>query len=182
MKRKRYTLYNTVFASIFAALTVVLTYFLKLPIPNGGYVHFGDTIIFLCASLLPTPYAIVSACIGSGLSDLLGGYSIYVIPSVIIKSCIVLFFTQKGSTIICKKNKTALVFALLITALGYFVADTVIIYVSMSATQISPAILASVANIPWNALQALCSSVFYLIFATSLDRINFKSKLFGGKK
>lgn len=180
MNRKRYTLYNTVLASVFAAFTLVLTCFLKFPIPNGGYVHFGDTIIYLCASILPSPFAVVSACVGGALSDLLGGYSVYIIPSVIIKATVALLFPKKGNKILCKKNIIALFFAMVITVIGYFAADTVIIYLSMSATQIEPAILASVANIPWNLLQAVCSSVFYLIFATSLDKIKLKSKFFGG--
>ncbi|MBQ8044666.1 MAG: ECF transporter S component, partial [Clostridia bacterium] len=59
--------------SIFAALiTVTTAYIFHIPVPlTGGYIHIGDGIIYLAATILPTPYAIIGAMIGGGLADLL---------------------------------------------------------------------------------------------------------------
>ena len=46
---------------IFAALICLFTaYICHIPVgPNGGYLHFGDTFIYVAASLLPQPYALL---------------------------------------------------------------------------------------------------------------------------
>lgn len=47
---------------IFAALICLFTaYICHIPVgPNGGYLHFGDTFIYVAASLLPQPYALLA--------------------------------------------------------------------------------------------------------------------------
>ena len=58
---------------LFAAMITIMTaYIAHIPVGvNGGYSHFGDSLIYLAAVLLPTPYALVAAAIGGGLADLL---------------------------------------------------------------------------------------------------------------
>ena len=52
-------LYRAVLAALFAAAIALATaYLLHIPLPTGGYVHLGDTLIYLAACLLPTPYAV----------------------------------------------------------------------------------------------------------------------------
>ena len=56
---------------IFAALICLFTaYICHIPVgPNGGYLHFGDTFIYVAASLLPQPYALLAGAIGGGPID-----------------------------------------------------------------------------------------------------------------
>ena len=51
---------------IFAAMITVMTaYICHIPYgANGGYIHFGDTMIYLAAVFLPRPYALAAAAIG----------------------------------------------------------------------------------------------------------------------
>ena len=58
---------------LFAAMITLMTaYICHIPYgSNGGYIHFGDTLIYLAAALLPRPYALTAAAIGGGLADLL---------------------------------------------------------------------------------------------------------------
>ena len=46
--------------AIFAAMITVMTaYICHVPVgTNGGYIHFGDSLIYLATTLLPTPYAL----------------------------------------------------------------------------------------------------------------------------
>ena len=83
---------HLVLAALFAALTFVLTaYFFHVPVGvNGGYIHFGDSMIYLAASVLPLPYAMAAGAIGAGLSDLISGGAMWVLPTVIIKALICL--------------------------------------------------------------------------------------------
>ena len=65
-------LHLLVLTGLFAGLICLFTaYICHIPMgSNGGYLHFGDTLIYVAASLLPQPYALVAAAIGGGLADL----------------------------------------------------------------------------------------------------------------
>ena len=104
-KKANKQLIYVVMAALFAAIiTVVTAYVLRIPTGNG-YIHLGDSFIFLAASLLPLPYAIAAAAVGAGLADALTA-PIWVIATVIIKSLIVLPFTSKKDKIINARNLT----------------------------------------------------------------------------
>ena len=183
MNKRAFSLYNIVLTSIFTAIITATAYFFKLPLPNlNGYIHLGDAMVFISACILPAPLAVFSASVGSALSDFFGGYTIYVVPTLIIKALLVLSFSRKEKKIVCKKNLFALLICTLVSVAGYFVADTVIMYFSMSVAQIKYAVIASLSNMPWNFLQAICSAVVFIVFATSLDKIQIKSKINGGKR
>lgn len=86
-KKANKQLIYVVMAALFAAIiTVVTAYVLRIPTGNG-YIHLGDSFIFLAASLLPLPYAIAAAAVGAGLADriLFGAWGAFaaVIPNVI---------------------------------------------------------------------------------------------------
>ena len=82
-------------AGVMAALVFVMTYVPKVPVPvTGGYVHLGDGAIFLAALLLG-PMGIPAAAVGSGLADILGGYLVYALPTMLIKA-LVAFIAWKG--------------------------------------------------------------------------------------
>ena len=71
-----------------ASLVFVATYFFKLPVSiTQGYIHLGDGFILLGASLLGWA-SIPAAAIGSALADLLGGYTLYILPTFVIKGLV----------------------------------------------------------------------------------------------
>lgn len=68
----------------FVALVCLMTLFFKVPIPLG-YAHLGNGIILLGGFLLGNPYAVWIGGIGSAMADLLGGYTQWIIPTLMIK-------------------------------------------------------------------------------------------------
>lgn len=73
--------------ALFMALTCIATMIIKLPTPGtGGYVHLGDAFVILSGILLGPLYGAVAGGIGSALSDLLGGYFIYVPITLVVKA------------------------------------------------------------------------------------------------
>ena len=61
-----------VITALFTALTAICTAYISVPMPGGaGYVHFGDAVIMLAASLLPFPYALFVGAIGGAIADLI---------------------------------------------------------------------------------------------------------------
>ena len=85
---------HIVIAAMFAAMIAVMTAFVQIKTPTGGYVHLGDGAIFLSVLLLG-PLGIPAAAVGSGLADILGGYLVYALPTMIIKA-LVAFIALKG--------------------------------------------------------------------------------------
>lgn len=158
---------NLVQAAIFAAMTTLLTMFLHIPIVgNGGYVHLGDAVIFLSASLLPLPYAVAAAGIGGALSDLFL-FPAYALPTLLVKALLALAFSSKKAKIICLRNILALPVCAVITIGGYYLAESI-----LYGNWVAP-----VASIPSNLIQAAGSSTVYIILGMALDKMKIKRML-----
>jgi uncharacterized membrane protein len=74
-----------VYTSLAIAMVFITTYVIKLSLPTGGYINFGDIIIFSVAALIGKRTALLAGGIGSALSDLLGGFVVYAPATLIIK-------------------------------------------------------------------------------------------------
>ncbi|MCI7330514.1 MAG: ECF transporter S component [Selenomonadaceae bacterium] len=66
------------------ALVFVATFVPRIPIPLG-YAHLGDAVIFFLAISMERREAFLAACLGSALSDILGGFLIWAGPTLVIK-------------------------------------------------------------------------------------------------
>lgn len=158
-------------AGIMAALITLMTaYICHVPVgTNGGYIHFGDSLIYLAAVLLPTPYALAAAAIGGGLADLLTA-PVWAPATIIIKMLITIPFTNKSKKIITPRNVIATGIAYFISGIGYFLAEYIlfgswsVFFVSMSQTLI----------------QSGGSAVFFVIIGLALDKVQAKNRFFGG--
>lgn len=103
-----------------AMITLMTAYICHIPVGhNGGYIHFGDSLICIAAALLPTPYALAAAAIGGGLADLLTA-PMWAPATIIIKMLITIPFTNKSAKIITVRNIVATVIAYLISGTCYF--------------------------------------------------------------
>lgn len=79
-----------VMTALFVALGYVATSVLMVPVPTGGYVNLGDTVVLLGAFLLGPVYGMAAGGIGPALADLLGGYGIYAPATLVIKALMAL--------------------------------------------------------------------------------------------
>lgn len=158
-----------VLSALFAAMITVMTAFLfHIPIGvNGGYLHFGDALIYLAASILPTPYACVAAAVGAGLADVVSGVPVWAPFTLVIKACIALLFTSKKEKLLSKRNVLALLGAWPVTCVGYYIAEAII-----TGNWIVPA-----AGLPGNTIQAAGSAVLFVLIALALDKMQFKGRL-----
>lgn len=147
---------------LFAAMITLMTaYIFHVPYgTNGGYVHFGDALIYLAAVLLPRPYALAAAAIGGGLADLLTAPA-WAPATIIIKMLITLPFTSKNDKALCGHNIIAPFLAALICIAGYYLAEGLIF--GSFATAAASAI--------GNVIQSAGSAIIFLIAAKALDRL-----------
>ena len=76
-----------VYTAVMMALVCIATSIIKIPTPfTSGYIHLGDSMIFLSVAILGWGYGALAAGIGSMLADILGGYAVWALPTLIIKS------------------------------------------------------------------------------------------------
>ena len=144
-------------AGVMAALVFVMTYVPKVPVPvTGGYVHLGDGAIFL-ATLLLGPLGIPAAAIGSGLSDLLGGYMVYLIPTVMIKGIVALLaykLWKEGSWL---RAVIAFVVAEAAMVAGYFAFESLMYGLPAAWGAVGPNCIQGVAGV---ALGLVCHALY----------------------
>ena len=150
-----------VLTALFAsAITVMTAYILHIPIPTGGYIHLGDALIYLAACLLPAPYA---AAIGAGLADLLTA-PMWVLPTLVIKAVLVLFFTSKSERVLCPRNCAAVVMAGLFSPAAYALAGCAM---AGTMTAFLPQFLGTL-------VQGIGSGALFLVIAPALDGVKLK--------
>ena len=135
MEKKSFTTQELVFTALMTALVFVATYLPHIPIPLG-YAHLGDAVIFLLAFLAPRRTTLFAACIGSALADLLGGFALWIVPTLVIKFVmaeIVCRIGRRGNEIAPRSGIiVALFLASLWMAAAYTLAGAVL-YASLPA-------------------------------------------------
>ena len=157
-------LQKLVLASLFAALTAVLTMVVRVPSPMGGYVNLGDCAVLLSAWVLGPVYGGAAAGLGSMLADLLG-YPLYAPGTLVVKGLMALaagwLFAKLRSG-----NRSPLP-ALAASGLlgeaimvgGYFLYEAAPFPVGLG--------LAAAANVPFNLIQGAmglaCAGGVYLL-------------------
>lgn len=153
--------------AIFAAMITLMTaYICHVPVGvNGGYVHFGDGLIYIAATLLPTPYALAAAAIGGGLADLLTA-PMWTVATIIIKMVITIPFSNKGSKIITPRNVIATGIAFLLSGTGYYIAEAILFGTET----------AFLMSLSGSLVQSLGSAVVFIVLGLFLDKLNFKNK------
>ena len=152
-------------AGALTALTVIFTaYIFHIPVGiNGGYVHFGDSVIYLAAVLLPAPYAMIVGALGGGIADLLTA-PMWAVATVIIKMLIVLPFSSKSETLLTKRNLVAPVISFFISATGYYIAEKILF-----GTEV-----ALISAFSGSLVQSGGSALFFYIVATAFQSAGIK--------
>ena len=118
-------------ASVFAAMTCVLTLLIRIPTPTKGYVNLGDCMVNISSWLLGPAYGAVAAGFGSAAADILSGYIIYAPATLIIKSlmavaCFSIYnLLTKKSASFPARIISAVVSEIIMLA-GYFIFDLIL--------------------------------------------------------
>lgn len=169
-------IFYIVISALFAAIIAVMTAYVKFNTGiNNGYLHFGDSMIYLASCVLPLPYAMVAAAIGGGVADLLAGAAMWAPFTAVIKALNVvpfaLVYTLKGTKspnrILNKATSVMPVISGLITIFGYLLAEGLLYTFPTAWT-----------SVPFSIIQAVGSAVIFYIAGAALDKVNFKSRIY----
>ena len=151
------------YGGMLAAMVFVATYLIKLPVSvTQGYIHLGDSVILLGAALLG-PVAVPAAAVGSMLADLLGGYTIYCLPTFVIKGAVAaVALCGVGGSKPVWKAALWMALAECVMVAGYFVAEWLALGYGLAA--------AAGAVLP-NVVQGLGGVLIAVIFLPVLQRV-----------
>ncbi len=168
MKRPDTSTQTLAMAGLFAAMITIMTaYIFHIPYgANGGYIHFGDALIFLAAVFLPRPYAIAAAGIGGGLADLMTAPA-WAPFTIVIKMLMAAVFSNQKEKIVSGRNLGAAVAAAIINIVGYYIAEGVL-YGSFAAALLS---------IWGNVVQGLGSFLIFFLLGNAFDKAGLRGRL-----
>ena len=165
---KNSKLFKICLTGLMAALIAVFTAFIKIPTGiNNGYLHFGDSVIYL-AGCIVGPFGIISAAIGGALADIMAGVAVWAVPTAIIKALNCLPFVLVTRYYIKKKGcfkivnaytVTMTVVSALITVFGYLLAESLMYSFPTALT-----------SVPFSMVQAVGSGVIFVLMGKALEK------------
>lgn len=156
--------------AMMAAIIFVCTYTFKVPIAiTGGYTHLGDCAIFVGVMILGRKDGTLAAAVGAALSDLLGGFLIWVVPTFAIKGIMAFVMGTIVEKVMPEKKGSWLIGAVLggiCQIIGYQLVKIVLI---------SPA--AALATIPTITTQTVAGIVIGAVVIMVLQSSKVLSRL-----
>ncbi len=165
-----------VMAALMMCIVMVATMFIRVPIPGTtGYVHLGDSMVFLSVLILGWRYGAVASAFGGLLADVMGGAAAWapwtfcikgimaVILGLVVKKLAESEKISRGGFI--AGEAAGMVLAGIFMVAGYYVAEGV-----MYGNWVSPVI-----GIPWNIGQFAVGMVIAVVLAEALCKTPAKT-------
>ena len=119
---------------LMTALVIIGTMIIQIPTPTKGYIHIGDSMVYLCGFLLGPLAGFLAASTGSAMADLFSGYGIYAPATFFIKGFEALivaycyqFFQKKAKSSTIRKITGSILGIIIggtIMVLGYLTYET----------------------------------------------------------
>jgi len=156
---------------LLTALVAVSTMVIKIPtISTDGYIHLGDSMIFLSAIMFGKKKGAIAGGLGSAMADLLLGYTHWVLPTLIIKGLmgygIGLIANQENDNVINFRNSIALVFGASWMVFGYFIAGGIM----------KGSFVISATSIPANLVQGFVGALLFIPIGIALKKTKYFSQ------
>lgn len=158
--------------ALFIALTYIATAFIQIPIPLG-YANLGDCIILTCAFFFTPAMACAAGAIGAAMADILTGYAIWAIPTLIIKSlvalsaCAIFGLKNKNRKMYSVKTFAGSIVSMIVMTVGYTLFGAVL-YGSLAS---------GLASAPGLALEGVVNIIAFFIIGTVLDKSGITKRL-----
>lgn len=165
---KNTKLFKVCLTGLMAAIIALFTAFVKIPTGiNDGYLHFGDSVIYI-AGCIVGPFGIISSAIGGALADVLAGAAVWALPTAIIKAFNCLPFVlatryymkKKGCFRIVNIYTVAMtVLSAFITVFGYLLAESLMYSFPTALT-----------SVPFSIAQAVGSGIIFVLMGKALEK------------
>ena len=169
--------------ALMTCLVCLATYALKIPNPfTQGYVHIGDTFIFLAVLVLGKKNGTIAASFGAALADIFGGYAIFAVGTFIAKGLMAFvmgLLIERGAAKAASSASTTKIlshspYELIAMVLGGF--TEVFIYVFVNAL-VYGNMTVGLVSIPGNIIQFTVSMVIAVVLVHALLKTPIKKYL-----
>ena len=159
---------NLTILGLLIALVAVSTMAIKIPtIATQGYIHLGDSMIFLAAIMFGKKKGAIAGGLGSAMADLLLGYTHWILPTFFIKALmgygIGIIADQESNNLINLRNIIALVFGASWMVFGYFVAGGIM----------KGSFLVAASSVPANLVQGFVGALLFIPIGAALKRTKY---------
>lgn len=150
---------------LLTALVTVSTMSITIPVPaTSGYIHLGDSMIFLAAILFGWRYGLIAGGLGSALADMLAGYAHWALPTLIIKGLMGLIVgiiaQQEKDNLFTIRNILALVIGAILMVTGYYFAGAFM----------KGSFLVALESVPFNLVQGFGGALIFIPLALALKK------------
>ncbi len=126
MKKQRYSTRFLCRTAVLSALVCVMTMVPRIPIPLG-YAHLGNAMILLAVFFAGWREGIWAAGIGSALADILGGFAVWALPTLVIKIIMAWIMGSMGTEKLSSaRTMSAVVLSMVWMVIGYTLAGAVL--------------------------------------------------------
>ena len=166
MNRRNEDIFRLALTGLMTALVLTSTIMFRIPMPfTNGYIHLGDTMIYLAVLTLGKKRGALAGGLGSSLADLLGGYTHYVPWTFAIKALMAVVMgialeraekqiASGSGRRFCPSEILAMIAAGLTMTAGYYIAASI-----MRGNWMTPLL-----SVPGNILQfAAGTALAYMI-------------------
>lgn len=159
---------NLTILGLLIALVAVSTMMIKVPVVSTeGYVHLGDSMIFLAAIIFGKKKGAIAGGIGSAMADLLLSYTHWIIPTLIIKGLMGYFVglisNGESDNLINVRNSISLIFGAIWMVFGYFIAGGIM----------KGSFLVAATSIPANSIQAFAGALIFIPIGIALKKTKY---------
>ena len=156
---KKTTAVSLVKTALMMAAIVVAT-MLAFPVFNG-YIHLGDSMIFLSVLLLGWKRGAVASGVGSAMADILTGYAVWAPWTLVIKALMAIVMgIVLGESRYKLRRILAMIAGVVVMLIGYFIAGG-LIYGDFPTALLS---------VPWNVLQGIMGIIVANLLALALAK------------
>lgn len=158
---------NMVLYAMGISITILLTYFFSFPaIVHNGFVNLGDVSVLVCGALFGPIGGLVSGGVGSAVTDLLLGYSMYAPFTLVIKGLEGLLAGLLIKKLSNRHTFLAFILPAAVMVLGYFLAEIILYGVE-----------GSIVNVPGNSLQGIVCATLAILLYGMLVRAGVKKQI-----
>ncbi len=156
---------------LLVALVAMSTMSFRIPIPaTSGYIHLGDSMIFLAAVLFGRKHGAIAGGLGSALADMLSGYAHWALPTLIIKGLMGYIVgrmaDQENNNVLAGRNSMSLIVGALLMVTGYYFA----------ASFMQGSFIVPLQSIPGNLIQGFGGAVIFVPIGAALKKTNVIKK------
>ena len=169
MKSKSVSVRFLCVTAMMTALICIMTAVPRIPIPLG-YAHLGDAFIVLAVLFVGRREGIWAAGIGSALADLLSGFPIWIVPTLIIK-CLMAYLLAK---IVYDSEGHCTVFSIR-TLIGVLLCMAWMVFgYTIAGALLYGGLAEGLASTPGLAAKAVVNIVIAYVAGGVLEKANFR--------